>query len=135
MASMYEECSNSTTEENLDNVIKFDTACSRNMSGNINQLVESYVKEEKITIKGFNCSSSTVDAIGVNEDGKLEYYVKNRPSNLTLLCAQNYAKEGAAVLFPDNSVVFRVTSDEKEVLEKYIKNFRAIKQLKVNKRT
>lgn len=86
-ASMYEECSNSTTEENFDNVIKFDTACSRNMSGNMNRLVESYVNEERITIKGFNGSSSTVDAVGVNEDGKLEYYVKNMPSNLTLLCA------------------------------------------------
>jgi len=80
-ASMYEECSNSTTEENFDNVIKFDTACSRNMSGNMNRLVESYVNEERITIKGFNGSSSTVDAVGVNEDGnKLD---KNMPSNLT----------------------------------------------------
>ena len=136
-ASIYEECYNSTTEESFDHhVIKFDTACSRNMSGNINRLMESYVNEESITIKGFNGSSSTVDAVGVNEDGKLEYYVKNMPSNLTLLCAQEYAKEGAAVvLFPDNGVVLRLTSDEKESLEKYIKNFQAIKQLKVNKRT
>ena len=73
---IYEECSNSTTEENFDNVIKFDTACSRNMSGKADRLVESYVNEEQITIKGFNGSSCAVDAVGVNEDGKIEYYVK-----------------------------------------------------------
>ena len=87
---MYEEC-NSTTEEKFDNVIKFDTACSRNMSGNADRLVESYVNEEQITIKGFNGSSCAVDAVGVNEDGKIEYYVKHMPSNLTLLYAQDYA--------------------------------------------
>ena len=60
---IYEECSNSTTEENFDNVIKFDTACSRNMSGKADRLVESYVNEEQITIKGFNGSSCAVDAV------------------------------------------------------------------------
>ena len=126
-ASMYEECSNSTTEENFDNVIKFDTACSRNMSGNGNRLLESYVNEENITIKGFNGSSSTVDAVGFNEDGKIEYYVKTMPHNLTLLCAQDYAKDGAAVLFPDDGVILRLTSEEKTGLEKFIKNFLNIK--------
>jgi hypothetical protein len=72
---MYEECNNSSTEEIFDNVIKFDTACSRNMSGNADRLVEPYVNEEQITIKGFNGGSScAVDAVGVNEDGKIEYY-------------------------------------------------------------
>jgi hypothetical protein len=49
------------------------------------------VNEEQITIKGFNGSSCAVDAVGVNEDGKIEYYVKHIPSNLTLLYAQDYA--------------------------------------------
>ena len=45
---IYEECSNSTTEENFDNVIKFDTVCSRIMSESMNRLMDSYVNKERM---------------------------------------------------------------------------------------
>ena len=42
---------------------------------------------------------------GVNDDGKVEYYVQSMPSDLVLLCAHEYASDGAAVFA---SLTFRV---------------------------
>ena len=134
------EYSDSDNEDDTDdecfqaNVIKFDTACSRNMSGTAHRL-DNQQKHDNVIIQGFNGATSTVDAVGMNSDGKMEYYVKSMPTNLTLLSAHEYVKDGAAVLFPEDGVVLRLTEPERESLQQYIKQFDVVKQLSVKNRT
>ena len=116
-------------------VVKFDTACSRNMSGTAQRINKSSKNNSNILIKGFNGATSTVDAVGINADGKLEYYVSSMPTHLTLLSAHDYVKDGAAVLFPNDGVVLRLTDTEREALQKFIETFEVSKQLLVNNRT
>jgi hypothetical protein len=116
-------------------IIKFDTACSGNMSGIKGRITINSKLNEKIKIKGFNDSISYVDSIGVNNDGKREYFVSSMPSNLTLLCAYDYIRDGAAVLFPSNGVVLRMTEAESNSLQEYIKSFSCAKRLIVKNRT
>jgi len=122
-------------EENFDTVIKFDSACSRNMSGIKDRITEEDNTILDINIRGFNGATSTVDSVGVNADGKMEYYVSSMPPNLVLLCANDYAKDGAAILLPDKGVVLQLTELEREDLTKYIERFTVLKALTVNNRT
>ena len=94
-------------------VVKFDTACSRNMSGTTERIDNAVSNTNNIRIQGFNGTTSNVDAVGVNADGKLEYYVSSMPTHLTLLRAHDYVKDGAAVLFPNDGVVLRLTDTER----------------------
>ena len=119
----------------VDVIVKFDTACSRNMSGNSDRIVPDTMVVRDVSIKGFNGSVSTPSAIGTNEDNKLEYFVQSMPRNLALLCAQDYVSDGAAVLFPDDGKVIRMTPNEREALKDYIAAFPTIKRLIVRNRT
>jgi hypothetical protein len=94
-------------------VVKFDTACSRNMSGTTERIDNAVSNTNNIRIQGFNGTTSNVDAVGINADGKLEYYVSSMPTHLTLLRAHDYVKDGAAVLFPNDGVVLRLTDTER----------------------
>ena len=115
--------------------IKYDSACSRNMSGVSGRLVNEKDTANIIQVKGFNGNISLVDSVGQNDDGKLEYYVRSMPSDMVLLCAHDYAKDGAAVLMEDSGVVIRLTPQEKEKLQQFIGQFHQVKQLTVNNRT
>ena len=119
----------------VDVIVKFDTACSRNMSGNSDRIVPDTMVVRDVSIKGFNGTVSTPSAIGTNEDNKLEYFVQSMPRNLALLCAQDYVSDGAAVLFPTDGKVIRMTPDEREALKDYIAAFPTIKRLIVRNRT
>jgi len=132
--SMY--INSDSVEEDFECVVKFDSACSRNMSGVKGRI--SNIKNDKnigVQIKGFNGSTSVVDTVGINNDGKMEYYVKNMPSDLVLLCANEYAKEGAAILLPNSGVVLQLSDVERDDLEEYVKKFTVSKRLVVNNRT
>ena len=73
----------------VDVIVKFDTACSRNISGNSDRIVPDTMVVRDVSIKGFNGSVSTPSAIGTNEDNKLEYFVQSMPRNLALtLCSR-----------------------------------------------
>eukprot|EP01041_Mallomonas_annulata_P014860 gene14860-31547_t len=72
---------------------KLNSGASRCMSGNPHRLVSSD-SISNVTILGFNRSMSKPDRIGLNKDGKQEYFVSSMPSNLTLLCAHAYAEDG-----------------------------------------
>ena len=100
--------------------IKFDSACSRCMSGIPERLRSSNKPLSTIAVKGFNGTVSTVDKEGVNDDGKREYYLQNMPSDLCLLSANEYAKDGAAILMEDDGVVVQLSSGEKERFREYI---------------
>lgn len=123
--------------EQSNYVIKFDSACSRNMSG-IKERTKFGNKQEfseNIIVKGFNGNTSQVNKVGLNEDGKIEYYIQDMPSDMVLLCAHDYAKEGAAILFENSGVVLRLSLKEKNQLMMYIDKFIATKRLIVNNRT
>lgn len=120
---------------NSVNKIKFDSACSRNMSGIKGRIVNEIEPSSLISVQGFNNSISHVTSVGYNDDGKLEYYVDNMPSNMVLLCANDYANDGAAILLSNSGYVLRLSEIEKAELEDYLKRFQKTMQLVVRNRT
>jgi hypothetical protein len=76
-------------------VVKFDTACSRNMSGTTERIDNAVSNTNNIKFQGFNGTTSNVDAVVANADGELEYYVSSMPTHLTLLSAHDYVIDGA----------------------------------------
>lgn len=114
---------------------KFDTACSRSCSGVSGRLRTVDVGKPNIVIKGFNDSQSVVKEVGFNEDDITEYFVDGMPPNLVLYCANDYVQGGAAVLFPDDGVVMRLTSEESASLREFVAKFRVSKRLTVKNRT
>jgi len=137
------EVQSSSLSKSIDSVnevcntctIKFDSACSRCMSGIPERLRDTSKPLSTIAVKGFNGTVSTVDTVGVNDDGKREYYIQNMPADLCLLSANEYAKDGAAILMEDDGVVLRLSSEEKERFREYISQFQKIKELVVRNRT
>lgn len=118
------------------NVIeKFDTACSRSISGAPGRIREVDVRHN-IVIKGFNDGSEKVDKVGVNYDDMQEYFVSGMPKDLALLSGNEYVERGgAAVLFPRDGVVLRIDVAEQQMLRDYIAAFPVWKKLCVKNRT
>jgi hypothetical protein len=115
-------------------IIKFDSACSRNMSGNPSRLVPSTVTSvNNIRVKGFNNTISPANSLGRNEDNKTELFVPSMPSNLVLLSAHDYAKDGCALLFDDFGILIKLTESEKKqsFIESLINRYPITKFLKV----
>jgi hypothetical protein len=108
------------------------------MSGVEGRITRSLGSVKDVAIRGFNGSISYVNDMGQNEDGRMEYFVKDMPSDMVLLSAQDYAKEGAAVLFGTYGVVLRLYEEKKE-FEAYVKELsernRVLKNLVVRERT
>jgi hypothetical protein len=59
------------------------------MSGIKKRLLTDFSTNDKIIIRGFNNSTSEINAIGKNKDDKIEYYVENIPKKLGLLSAND----------------------------------------------
>jgi hypothetical protein len=117
-------------------VQKFDSAASRCMSGVSGRLSsESNQHLSSVYISGFDGSTSQPSTVGVNSDGKREYFVPNMPENLVLLCAHAYASEGAAILHKDGGVVLRLDSQQLDDLLQFLKQYPTLKKLKVRNRT
>ena len=116
--------------------IKLDSGSSTNLTGtkdrlnNPRKLIDSIV-----SITGFNKSKSTADEVGNNSDGFKEYYVPTMPPDLTLLCAHEYASQGAAVLMKDGGFVLKLDDQDLEKLKEYLTHFPIWKQLTVHNRT
>jgi sulfur transfer complex TusBCD TusB component (DsrH family) len=115
--------------------VKFDTACSKNMSGVQGRLQNPTEQGSKVTIQGFNGNQSTVTLVGTNADDKSEYYVQQMPSNLVLLCAHDYAMDGAAILFADDGVVLQLDEEQIAQLRDVISPWAVTKQLVVRNST
>ena len=113
---------------------KFDTAASRCLSGVKGRITEME-KTHEIAISGFNGSRSAVDKVGVNRDGKLEYFLPDMPLGLVLLCANDYVQDGAAVLFPEDGKVLRLAAEQQDALRAFIAGFPVEKDLVVRNRT
>lgn len=116
---------------------KFDSAASMNMSGNKQRLKPLSVVPVNggVGINGFNGSLSMVTNVGVNNDDKREYHVKDMPEDLALLCAHMYASDGAAILFKDGGVVLSLSDVELAELKQSISDYTVFKRLKVVNRT
>ena len=128
------EGSDSVVVDEREVVIKFDSACSRNMSGRYGRLIDAIDTKNKVVIKGFNNAQSSVDSVGTNDDGKMEYFVSDMPDDLVLLCANEYALDGAAILFDKNGYVLNLNDEEKTDFLNYIKQFKVVKTLIVKDR-
>jgi hypothetical protein len=110
-------------------VVKFDSCCSRNMSGVKGRLKVKSQLEQDIRITGFNGSHNHVTEVGQSEDDKLVYSERCR------LSAHQYARAGAAILLADSGVVLKMTEEQKNKLEVLIAECETIKRLVVNNRT
>ena len=73
--------------------------------------------------------------MGVNADGKEEFYVEDMPNRLTLLCAHAYCQDGCAVLFEDGGLVFKMTRAELAALKVFLSSYPVEKQLIVDNQT
>lgn len=116
-------------------VEKFDTGASRCMSGDPHRLSSIETMNKPVTIVGFNDTKSAPVRCGLNNDDKMEYYVADMPSHLTLLCANAYCQEGCAVLFAADGLVLRMSESEVSSLREFISKYPVIKHLKVSNRT
>lgn len=114
---------------------KFDSAASNCMSGVTGRINSSTEGDLNVRIQGFNGSTSQPSSVGINSDGKQEYFVPNMPANLVLLCAHAYASDGAAILYKDGGVILRLDKDQLRDLLAFIQRYPATKQLRVRNRT
>jgi len=115
--------------------IKFDSACSKCMSGVPGRISDPSEPDTTIKIYGFNNSNSMVSQVGINDDGKEEFYVPTMPTDLVLLSSYSYASEGAAVLFPEDGAVYKLNETQREELIDFLQKFPKITALKVVNRT
>ena len=72
-------------------------------------------------------------------EGSKTNFVEDMPSDMVLLSAHDYAKDGAAILFGHYGVVLRLSQEEKERLESFVRDLskrnEVLKELRVNGRT
>ncbi len=122
------------TSDNSDQVrVVFDTGASSNMSGLPGRLHEIFPKTDyNIMISGYDGSKCIVDLVGLNEDSKRELYCKKMPPGLVLLSGQQYAAEGAAILYKDEGVVIQLEEEELKSLKAFVEQFTVLKKMKVN---
>jgi hypothetical protein len=105
------------------------------MSGVPGRIFDSSIPKQNIKIHGFNGSQSSVSAVGLNDDGKMEYYVPHMPSDLVLLSAHSYAEDGAAVLFPDGGGIYKLSDSQRNEFVNFLSKFPITSKLTVVDRT
>ena len=114
---------------------KFDSAASLNFYGSQDQL-RIITEAEPILIDGFTDQHQAIsNQQGLNQDGKISYIVNGMPQDLALLSAHAYAQEGAAILFPNDGVVLKLSNMEIKKLKQYIEQFPQSLNLKVSNNT
>ena len=113
---------------------RFDTGANRCMSGNYHPLSTPSEVDGSTTILGFNASHSRPTRYGLNHDQKMEYYVADMPSNLTLFCTNAFSQVGCAVLFAQDGLVLSRTESEVTAIREFIDEYLVVKRLKVANR-
>ena len=122
--------------ESMRVVEKMDSGASSSMSGDASRIVTNLPCEySNVKIVGFNGSMSSPDRVGLNADGKKEYYVPAMPENLALLSAHSYASDGAVILLNDGGAVLKLSPSELDDFKSSLSKFHKTKQLCVNNRT
>ena len=105
------------------------------MSGVKGRITNDSNDSKNIEIEGFNGQISLVDKVGINSDGKKEYFVSNMPKDLVLLCANQYAKDGAIILMKNDGFVIHLSDSEVEEFRNLLKKYFIFKKLAVVNRT
>ena len=121
--------------EALHVVEKMDSGASANMSGSKDRLVQELPLDDNVKIVGFNGTMSSPEHLGLNRDGKKEYYVPSMPENVALLSAHSYALDGAVVLFDDGGAVLQLSSSDRTEFQNDLQKYKKVKSLCVNNRT
>ena len=116
-------------------VEKMDSGASANMSGSKDRLVQELPLDDTVKIVGFNGTMSSPQQLGLNRDGKREYYVPSMPENMALLSAHSYAQDGAVVLFEVGGAVLQLSSSERNAFQYDLLKYKKVKNLCVNNRT
>ena len=88
---------------------KMDSGASSSMSGAANRIVTEQKIADNVRIVGFNGTTSSPEMVGLNSDGKKEFYVPSMPEILALLFAHSYALDGTVVLLGDGGVVLNLS--------------------------
>ena len=122
--------------------IKLDSGASCSMSGitgriknvsnrnsHSNSNSNSNSNSRRIEIEGFNGNISLVDQIGENGDGKKEYFVSSMPDDLVLLCAHQYASDGAVVLMKNDGFIIHLDDVEVEEFRNLVKKYFLFKKI------
>lgn len=109
-----------------------DSGCSHSMSGVLTRLIDPRPLARPVVISGFNGDQESASLRGINPDGRQELYVPSMPSDLALLSAHEYSKDGAIILFPDRGVVLSLNNEERLRFSTYIDQFKKTLCLKVN---
>ena len=78
---------------------------------------------------------SSPQQLGLNKDGKREYYVPSMPENMALLSAHSYAQDGVVLLFEDGGAVLQLSSSERSEFQYDLLKYKKVKNLCVNNRT
>jgi hypothetical protein len=110
----------------------FDTGASRNMSGMTERLQEIFpANDYDIMITGFNGNKCYVELVGLNEDSKTELYCSAMPPGLVLLSGNQYASEGAAILYKNEGVVIEMDDQQVNELKQFVEQYKVVKRLSV----
>jgi hypothetical protein len=117
--------------EMVDLIMKMDSACSLSVSGRKGRLAKTAAPLVPTVFKGYDGSLQQASEEGVNPDGHREMYISRMPSNLVLLCANNYAKGGAVVLLGDEGMVLRLNEAELKEFRQLVDKFSITHHLKV----
>jgi len=114
---------------------KMDSGASTSMSGDVTRIVTELPLDTDVRIIGFNGTKSSPAGVGLNSDGKKEFFVPSMPENLALLSAHSYAVDGAVVLLGDGGAVLQLSASELECFKHSLGKYRKTKELCVNNRT
>ena len=106
---------------------KMDSYASSSMSGDVTRIVTELPLDTDVRIIGFNGTTSSPAGVGLNSDGKKEFFVPSMPKNLALLSAHSYAVDGAVVLLGDGGVVLQLPPPNLNVLSTVLANIEKLK--------
>lgn len=117
-----------------------NSGCSRNMSGVRNgsggpARLKDVREVVRTRVRGFDGTVKEVGMEGVNEDNKSELFIESMPQDLVLLCAKQYAEDGAIVLFSENGYVLSMNEQDVKELKKYLEQCEVKKYLVVKEGT
>lgn len=91
-----------------------DSGCSLSMSGRKGRVREGVVRD--VVIRGVTGGVEESVVVGKNDDDKEEIFVESLPDDLVLLCANQYAKDGAVILFGSDGLVVKMENEDVQEL-------------------
>jgi hypothetical protein len=88
------------------------------MSGRRDRVKEFGIRD--VVVRGVTGEINGRVVVGRNDDEKEEIFVESLPNDLVLLCANQYAADGAVILFGTDGLVVKMGDDEVEGLREVL---------------